>query len=92
MTSPVRTPRHDAFPEGFEDTLSAQSDKLAIEMAFLTRLVDAMRATATGFLDPAVGDNVTAAYGHMSSPVFERIAQVLERDVPKDAGFGRFRG
>jgi hypothetical protein len=41
---------------------------------------------------PTNEDSFVADYGRMHSPVFAAMSKSLAHTVPKNAGFGRFRG
>ena len=96
MTVLLQPNAERALADGVGEALSPEADKQSIELAFLQRVSRTVRDAATAVLGaaetPASGDSFSATYARMRSPVFETILQALEHTVPKDAGFGRFRG
>ena len=97
MTDNLRTPH--AHLDSVEsarsvDTLSLDPTRRSVELAFLRRVTEAARGAGSAILGKAAqieGDSVSANLARMQSPVFKRIAHVLEQTIPEDTGFGRFR-
>lgn len=89
------------------DVLSADATKRDVEVAFVGRFMKAVvksnRVTVkslmvsaaregASFGKDAMAAKVEADYAMMRSPAFEKLAKELEKDLPTDATFGKFRG
>ena len=82
--------------DGVGEALSPEANMRSVELAFLQRVSAANRRVATSVLDATKTLACQAAfsptYASMRNPVFETISKALEHTVPKEVGFGRFRG
>lgn len=83
------SPGHDVA-----DPLSAEPEKRAVELAFLHRLNQAAGAAAANVLGTTAAgrDAFAQDLAFVRSPVFARMARILEKSVAWDADFGTFRG
>jgi hypothetical protein len=78
----------------FSHVLSQDSATRAIEMAFLRRICDVSEADTRSVpknLSRTRPDTVSASLQAMHNPVFAELAAELERELPMDATFGRFK-
>ena len=77
------------------DALSPEAEKRSIELAFLRRLTAMASDAAAQVLavadKPDAGKLFAESYAQIRSPIFEAISSQMEKSVPEDAGFGRFR-
>lgn len=96
MTVLSQPTTEQALADSVGEALSPEADKRSIELAFLQRVSRTVQDAATAVLGAAEAatsqDSFSATYARMRSPVFGTMSKALEQSVPKDAGFGRFRG
>jgi len=80
---------------GGADALSPEAEKRSIELAFLRRLTAMASGAAAQILvladQPDAGELFEDSYAQIRNPIFETISSQMEKSVPEDAGFGRFR-
>ena len=84
----------DSSPsERQQDPLSAEPGKRSVELAFLSRLMDAAKTAGAAVLKRADrgAPSVANSLEQMQNPVFQRAARAMEQSIPVKTGFGRFR-
>lgn len=86
--------------QAFADVLSADDERRHVELAFLKRHSSSVSKSASKALraaskqrsiNEATSVAVEATYNQMRSAVFVKMARAMEKDVPQESGFGRFK-
>lgn len=95
----MRTIHIDGLFPGVEDerVLSSDPARRRVEIDFVARLVSIGKATGEVVLNAskAAGkreDVFFTSLKAIQNPIFEQISSVLEKDVPEQEGFGKFKG
>lgn len=82
--------------QGLANLLSEEPEKQSIELSFIQRCMQMNKVETAKVL--ALAARVTpeqrfsAAFACIQSPIFTKIARVMEHSVPETSGFGRFKG
>ncbi|OWQ89377.1 hypothetical protein CDN98_02215 [Roseateles terrae] len=93
MSHAMPQPWDSSPTERQPDPLSAEPGKRSVELAFLSRLMDAAKTAGSAVLKRAdrAPSSVATSLEHMQNPVFQQAARAMERSMPVNTGFGRFR-